>query len=140
MNWSLTETDNVSVFTLRGYLSGSDHQRLQGATAWVAARTGPLVVDVQQLQGCNPRGQDELGACIEYFAPQVVLCVSDPDPLQLSDPRLLAVPWAHLLPEARAAVALLRPRQEQCRTAVPVMVVECAPEQAPRLARDVGLR
>jgi hypothetical protein len=108
MNWSLTTTDGIPVFTLRGFLSGSDSQRLQGATAWVAARTGPLVLDLQQLQGCNARGEHELGICVEYFGPDVVLCVSDPDPLRLSDDRLLGVPRAHLLLEALATVSRLR--------------------------------
>ena len=117
MNWSLSQTDGVPVFTLRGYLSGSDNQRLQGATAWVAARTEALVVDLQQLQGCTTRGQDELGACVEHFG-LVVLCVSDPDPLQLSDARLLAVPWACLQSEARAAVVRLREEPDRTRIIV----------------------
>ena len=109
MNWSLSDIDDIPVFTVRGFLSGSDHQRLQGATAWVAARTGPLVLDVRQLQGCNARGEHELGTCVEYFGATVVLCLSDPDHLHLSDERLLGVPRVHLLHEALAAVGLLRP-------------------------------
>ena len=121
MNWSLTETDSVPVFTLRGYLSGSDDQRLRNATIWVAARTDALVVDVRQLQGCTDRGQDELGTCVEYFAPQVVLCVDKADPLRLSDARLVAVPWTHLLPEALLALAQLRQREERDSRSAPAV-------------------
>ena len=52
--------------------------------------------------------RNELGLCVEYFGATLVLCVSDPDHLRLNDARLLGVPRSFLLPEALAAVALLR--------------------------------
>jgi hypothetical protein len=110
MNWSLTHMDGVPVFTLRGYLSGSDSQRLLGATSWVSVRTELVVLDVRELQGCNARGEHELAACVQLLAPNVVLCLGDPDHLHLSEDGLLALPRAHLLSNAVTAVALLRRR------------------------------
>jgi hypothetical protein len=110
MNWSLTHMDGVPVFTLRGYLSGSDSQRLLGATSWVSVRTELVVLDVRELQGCNAPGEHELAACVQLLAPNVVLCLGDPDHLHLSEDGLLALPRTHLLSDAVTAVALLRRR------------------------------
>jgi hypothetical protein len=118
MSWSLSDTAEGSIFTILGYLTGRDAERLYGATDWVLAHTETVILDLHELQGCNTEGEEALGACAARLGSRTVLYLPESDHLHLYDERLLAAPRARKLTAAYAALNLLKARNERRRTAM----------------------
>ena len=117
MSWSLTDTAEGSIYTVLGFVTGRDAERLRGATDWVLAHTETVILDLHELQGCSTEGQDALGACAERLGSSTILYLPEPDHLQLWDKRLLAAPRAHKLTAAYAALNLLKSRNARRQAA-----------------------
>ena len=118
MSWNLTDTAEGSIFTVLGSINGRDAERLRGATDWVLAHTDAVILDLHELQGCTPEGQDALGACAQRLGSNTVLYLPEPDHLHLGDERLLAAPRAHKLTAAYAALNLLKNRNARRQAAM----------------------
>jgi hypothetical protein len=118
MSWSLTDTAEGSIFTILGFITGRDGERLHGATDWVLAHTESVILDLHELQGCNTEGEEALGACAARLGPRTVLYLPESDHLHLSDERLLAAPRARKITAAYAALNLLKARNARHQTAM----------------------
>jgi anti-anti-sigma regulatory factor len=57
MNWAYQNSCGVNVLKLHGYLGDSALARFSGAVEWMlGTRTGPVVIDLTNLQGCSASG------------------------------------------------------------------------------------
>ncbi len=111
LNWDLERSAIGAVFTLSGYLSDDDVDRLEGATGWVAGKTDAVVLDLSALQGCSLRAQRVLGRFVVGLAPRVVVCGASPNRLPLHDTSFFGIPRAKTRAAALTTLNAIPPRE-----------------------------
>jgi anti-anti-sigma regulatory factor len=114
MNWLFKNRQGVGVLELRGYLGDSALARFSGAIGWALARcTGPVVIDLTQLQGWSASGQaalEEAAQRTEIHHRVLAICGShDITAQQRWQDRQVAIPAYADLDTAVTALSLLSP-------------------------------
>ena len=112
LNWELERSAIGAVFTVSGYLSDDDVNRLEGAAGWVAGKTDAVVLDLSALQGCSLRAQKVLGRFVAGLAPRVVVCGASPNRLPLHDVRFHGIQRAKTRSAALITLNAIPPREQ----------------------------